>query len=152
MLLPIMASAETVEIDGIWYNLLSWANEAEVTYNPNIGRYLGSYSGSIEIPASVTYNEVEYSVTNIGDDAFRKSTGLVSITIPNSVKSIGQSAFSDCTGLTSVIIPNSVTSTSLCAFAYCTGLISVTIPNSVTNIEWGTFTGCTALSSHYHSQ
>ena len=53
---PILASAETVEIDGIWYNLVTKAQEAEVTKNPNVGQYSGSYSGNIEIPASVTYN------------------------------------------------------------------------------------------------
>ena len=32
---PLLASAETVEIDGIWYNLIPKAKEAEVTSNPN---------------------------------------------------------------------------------------------------------------------
>ena len=41
-------------------------------------------------------------VTAIGDYAFRKATGLVSITIPRSVTSIGKSSFSACTGLTDV--------------------------------------------------
>ena len=37
MLLPMLASADAVEIDGIWYNLVPKAKEAEVTKNPNIG-------------------------------------------------------------------------------------------------------------------
>ena len=41
-------------------------------------------------------------VTAIGDYAFRKATGLVSITIPQSVTSIGKNGFSACTGLTDV--------------------------------------------------
>ena len=35
MLLPMVAGAETVEIDGIYYNLVSDTKEAEVTYMPS---------------------------------------------------------------------------------------------------------------------
>ena len=42
MLLPMMASADAVEIGGIWYNLVAKAKEAEVTKNPN-----GTYSGDV---------------------------------------------------------------------------------------------------------
>ena len=121
MLLPMMASADPVEIGGIWYNLISKGKVAEVTSNPN-GSY---YSGSIEIPASVTYSEVKYSVTSIGQFAFSGCSGLTSVTIPNSVTSIGGSAFQDCSGLTSVTIPNSVTSIGNQAFANCDELTDV---------------------------
>ena len=96
-ILPLLASAETVEIDGIWYNLISKAKEAEVTGYQN-----GSYSGSIEIPESVTRDGVEYRVTSIGDKAFYWCSGLASITIPNSVTSIGEQAFANCDELTDV--------------------------------------------------
>ena len=143
MLLPMLASADAVEINGIWYNLVPKAKEAEVTKNPN-----GSnYSGSIEIPASVTYNEVKYSVTSIGQSAFYYCTALTSVTIPNSVTSIGKYAFTYCSALTSVTIPNSVTSIDEYAFESCSGLTSVTIPNSVTSIGGGAFYGCSSLTS-----
>lgn len=47
MLLPMLASADAVEIDGIWYNLITKIKEAEVTRNPN------GYSENVEIPPSV---------------------------------------------------------------------------------------------------
>ena len=101
MLMPMMVNADPVEINGIYYNLTS-PNIAEVTSNPN------KYSGSVTIPETVTYGEVEYSVTSIGDYAFDDCFGLTSITIPNSVTSIGFGAFRNCSGLTSITIPNSV--------------------------------------------
>ena len=64
ILMPMMVNASRVEINGIYYNLTSMPNNAEVTSNPN------KYSGSVTIPETVTYGEVEYSVTSIGQFAF----------------------------------------------------------------------------------
>ena len=141
MLMPLMASADPVEIDGIYYNLVSKVKTAEVTSNPSY------YSGDVIIPKTVTYGGKEYSVTSIGGYAFSSCSGLTSVTIPNSVSSIGLGAFRDCSGLTSVIIPNSVTSIGDYAFEYCSGLTSVTIPNSMTSIGWRVFSNCTGLTS-----
>ena len=141
MLMPLMASADPVEIDGIYYNLVLKAKTAEVTSNPSY------YSSDVIIPKTVTYGGKEYSVTSIGGYAFSSCSGLTSVTIPNSVSSIGLGAFRDCSGLTSVIIPNSVTSIGDYAFEYCSGLTSVTIPNSVTSIGIAAFQYCSGLTS-----
>ncbi len=96
MLLPILANADAVEVDGIWYNLIPKAKEAEVTSNPN------KYSGDIVIPPSVTYNGQPYSVTSIGEQAFSNCFRLTSVTIPHSVTGIGSEAFGNCENLTDV--------------------------------------------------
>ena len=116
ILLPMVASAETVEIDGIWYNLVSKTKQAEVTRNPD---KQSKYTGDVIIPESVSYENMNYSVTSIGYMAFNKCSGLTSVTIPSSVKSIEESTFTDCKGLTSVTIPNSVVSIGGYAFFGC---------------------------------
>ena len=144
MLLPMVVSADSVEIDGIWYNLVPKAMQAEVTSNPNSQI---KYYGNVKISASVNYEGTEYSVTSIGARAFLSCGGLTSVTIPNSVISIGENAFEYCVGLTSIIIPNSVISIGSQAFQNCSGLTSVTIPNSVTSIESYVFHKCLGLTS-----
>ena len=142
-LLPIVANAQDpVEIDGIWYNLIVKARQAEVTKKPS-----RSYSGEVNIPASFTYDGKEFSVTSIGEYAFQYCSGLTSVTIPNSVTSIGYRAFESCRGLTSITIPNSVTNIGESAFSGCSGLTSITIPNSVTSIGYYAFDGCSSLTS-----
>ena len=48
-LLPMVAHADAVEIDGIYYNLITKGKVAEVTSNPN------RYSNSVDIPDKVSY-------------------------------------------------------------------------------------------------
>ena len=158
--IPMLANAETVEIKGIWYNLVPKAKEAEVTWNPNAGHYSGFYSGSVEIPISVTHNDIEYIVTSIDEFAFEFCSGLKSISIPPSVKFIGEHAFWGCSGLTSVaindiaawcnIIFDGDSSNPLqCGHLYFDGkeITNLIIPTGVTSISSSAFSGCIGLKS-----
>ena len=137
---------EHVQIGDLYYNLDAINQTAEVTYQEAYG---SSYTGltTANIPASMAYNFVTYSVTRIGERAFCRCTDLTSVTIPNSVTSIGHSAFESCSGLTSVTIPNSVTNIEVAAFWGCSGLTSIEIPNSVTTIGNQAFEYCSGLTS-----
>ena len=150
LLLALTSWANGTEIDGIYYELNNSTNKASVTFTGVYGSYnpnSTAYTGSITIPASVTYDGTVYSVTTIGYGAFIRCTGLTSISIPASVTTIGDWAFSDCTGLTSLTIPASVTTIGVGAFQDCKGLTSITIPSSVTTIGDQAFLGCTGLKS-----
>ena len=147
LLAGISVSAYTFESDGLYYNILSEKDRTVEVTHRNSQHNRGYVSGNIEIPRKVLYDKKTYTVTSIGEYAFKSCSGLTSVTIPNSVTDIGYQAFSGCYGLTSVTIPNSVTSIGSKAFEYCSKLTSVTIPNSVTSIESGAFSGCSALTS-----
>ena len=150
-LLALAASVGTVfasvEINGLYYNLNAEDQTAEVTSQNGKSPYWSTSINSANIPEYVTYGDITYNVTSIGDYAFSDCTGLTSLTIPNSVTSIGKKAFSTCIALTSVSIGNGVTSIGDLAFYNCRGLTSVTIPNSVTCIGEVAFHDCTSLAS-----
>ena len=84
-------------VDGINYNITSTEESTVEITN-------GIYEGKIVIPETVEWNGNEYSVTRIGDFTFNpNSSGLTSITIPNSVTSIGKYNFDGCEKLTEII-------------------------------------------------
>ena len=112
-LFPLFAFADAVEIDGIYYKLISKAKVAEVTTNPN------KYSGVVEIPSSIVYGETEYDVKTIGTSAFYYCTGVTSIIMPNSIKTIGRCAFQYCTNLETIVIPEGVEELPSNVFQYC---------------------------------
>ncbi|MBR5717283.1 MAG: leucine-rich repeat domain-containing protein [Bacteroidales bacterium] len=140
ILLPFAASAYDAKIDGIYYYLKSDSKEAEVTDGPI------KYSGSVDIPATVIYDDVEYKVTTIKEYTFWECSKLTSVSIPNSVNTIKPFAFGNCS-LTSITIPNSVKAIEYRAFYYCESLVSITLPESMTSIGDGVFVGCSSLTS-----
>ena len=121
--MSMAANAEVIEYrtdDGFKYNLDTEEKTAE----------LAKFSGSqkkVVIPESVTYNDVTYSVTSLGNACFNGCSSLTSITIPSSVTSLGDRCFNGCKSLTSIDIPSSVTSLGLSCFRGCSSLESITV-------------------------
>ena len=111
---------------------------ATVTYNTTTAP--GTYSGDVVIPSTVEYNEHTYTVTKIGADAFKNSTGLTSVTIPTSITTI-EKAFNNCTSLTSITIPSSITTMITGAFSGCNSIttINYNATNNSTNYSSGQF-------------
>ena len=136
-------TAQTVEGVEMTFKIISAADKTCQVGNNSSAAIATATSGIVTIPQVIN----GLTVTAIGDRAFSYSSGLTSITIPNSVTSIGYEAFAHSSGLTSITIPNSVTTIGDGAFWRCFGLTSVTISSSVTSIESNAFSYCKSLMS-----
>ena len=168
LLCSAVINAHDFEVDGIYYNILSSEDKTvEVTFRGNYDSSFDEYTGTVVIPVSVKYNELDYSVTSIGKSAFAYCDALTSITIPNSIKSIGHLAFDGCDALVSVYISDLSAWCNIDfystrgvggglpgEFAYCRAnplyyannlylngdlLTNVVIPNDITNIKDAAF-------------
>ena len=105
LLSSIPISAHDFEVDGIYYDIRSYApNDACVTFRGELHENYNTYVGNVVIPPTVTYNGITYPVTEIDYYAFDNCPSLTSITIPNSIIVIDRDAFTACFGLTEVNI------------------------------------------------
>jgi len=120
MLLPMVASAYDVEIDGIYYNVVAKAKVAEVTYGEN------KYSGVVNIPSTITYNGIECTVNSLGPGAFTECYDLTSLRINEGVETIKSGCLQVVRKLESVYIPKSLKSIADWNFTY-TGEVNVYI-------------------------
>ena len=153
-------NAEIVS-NGIKYKLYP-SKKAEVLKN--------DYSGDIIIPETVTYNNITYKVTSLGEDCFEDCSSLTSINLPSSITSLGSYCFSGCSSLTSIELPSGITSfgrrcffncgnlksvyladgiTSLgeSCFEWCSSLTSINLPSGITSLGESCFDGCSSLTS-----
>lgn len=110
--------------------------------------------GVIDIPDTVTKDNIDYTVTAIGDSAFESfptPTNVSSVFIPATVRSIGDSAFSYCNALTTVTFAegSQLKSIGLAAFYGTEQLYpkfkEIKIPDSVDTIGSGAFFYCQNL-------
>lgn len=99
----------------------------------------------LTIESSISSNGKNYTVTEIGNWAFKEWNTLTEVTLPNTVEIIGFHAFFNCSNLTKVIIPEGVRKIGQNAFNGCSQLTSITIPSTIENMNTA-FSGNTALS------
>ena len=102
-------------------------------------------TGTLTIPESIIVNGIEFSVTAIGEQAFKDCSGLTgTITIPSSVTTIGDGAFQGCSGFTGTLtIPSSVTSIGTWAFSSCSGFTGIVVENG--NPQYDSRNNCNAI-------
>ena len=88
------------EVDGIYYKKLNSSTVAVTFKDADFNSYLGV----VVIPETVSYQGVNYAVTEIGKYAFLNCDNLISVSVPCSVTSIAQNAFNGCDALHNLII------------------------------------------------
>ena len=159
---------DVYEVDGILYKRDPVAQTAEVTRtsSTNSTAQLNYVSGDVVIPETFTDDHgITYTVTGIGEAAFRDCRNLRTMTLPRTITQIGAEAFSLTYNLQSINFPDgllsigydafldaslrtvvltNVNSLGDGAFARCTKLQEVELP-ALAEIKMNTFSGCTAL-------
>lgn len=152
LLCSIAANAKVLithdfEVDGIFYKKSIFnKEEVEVTFKgEDSDSYSNEYSGEVNIPSTVTYNDVTYRVTSIGQKAFRECTELISVNIEANITTIESEAFYRCANLTHINIPSSTISIGATAFFGCSSLESVIIPEDLNEIGNSAFSDCSSL-------
>jgi hypothetical protein len=133
-------------VDGIRY-VTKGDNSNEVYVAPlEEGVYGPKYrevAKVIEIPSQVEFANKIYTVTGIGQYAFRDSK-MPSVTIPETVKDIDYAAFKN-SKMTSIVIPSTVQYIKDSAFLCCENLTEIDVPGSVAYIEDSAFGYCKNL-------
>lgn len=99
----------------------------------------------LTIESSISSNGKNYTVTEIGNWAFKEWNTLTEVTLPHTVEIIGFQAFFNCSNLTNVTIPEGVRKIGQTAFNGCSQLTSITIPGTIENMNTA-FSGNTALT------
>ena len=137
--LSISASAETTS-SGFVYTVSG--TTATIT----------GYTGSSEyltIPSTITNNGVTYTVTSLGQNAFRENSTIKRVYISSGIQNIGQMCFYKCSNLTYISIPNTIQRMYSYCFQLCKNLTTVSFASNsiLTEIPSGCFSGCSSLAS-----
>ena len=104
--------------------------------------------GPLVIPETVTFGEIDYTVTAIGDCVFSFCSGLTgNLELPSTIKRIGSSAFKCCSGLKGILVmPDSLEVIGNYAFLGCSGFTALVLNNGLREIGEGAFGLCENLS------
>lgn len=102
---------------------------------------------SITIPASISHQGINYSVTAIAPEAFAHCRRLTSVGGGENLRSIGEGAFAGCEQLQVFDCPGGLQAIGDYAFSGCVRLENVSLPHALTILPWGAFFGCSMLKT-----
>lgn len=128
-----------IVVDGIAYNLDLDNMTASVVEKSDPS----SYSGNMSIPSTITANGREFTVNEIHQMAFFKSS-ITGVNLPNTITFIDYEAFRGCKNLKTIKFPNSLEFIQSYSFGE-SGLETVSIPPSVTTVSVNSFIDCENL-------
>ena len=144
----------------LYYNVIDEENHYVALTFPNSANPTAPWEGYIQptgnlvLPSTVTNESVTYTVTQVGERAFRGCSGVTGVTIPSTVTVIDNYAFYGNNMTGQLIIPNSVITIGAQAFddAYNNpGNVELTIGEGVTSIGYAAFDMYALSSVHFNA-
>lgn len=125
---PAQADDTVYKVGGINYQILTETTAMVAEQDGNEETLLGA----ITIPATVSINGKDYTVTEIDGTAFKDCAGITSMTLPTTITTIGFQAFNGCTNMTACNLEDTkITELAVSTFLYCRSLKTITIPATV---------------------
>ena len=147
--LPILASIpepnETFQSGDLLYSIIS----TDPPHVSVVGHVDGENAqGELDIPSTVDYEGTTYTVTEIGEWAFKNCVGLTGqFAIPSTIDTIQQGAFYGCSGFTGTLdLSFSTVAFKENVFRECSGFMELYLPLFISEIPRGLFCGCSGLT------
>ena len=154
------ASAYDFSYNGLVYKITNAsAKTVMLTYEKyyadgNSNKRYDELNGIVDVPETVRYNNVTYTVTAVDNNALRSCKDFIELRIPATVTSIGTSAFQNCTGVAKIVFKapsGSVQPQPLVigdnAFNKCQAVTEITLPTWTSSIGNNVFQNCSELTS-----
>ena len=133
-------------VDNLKYKVLTEDTGSNTGTVALVGYPYGSEpTGTLTVAETVSNGGIDYTVTEIGYEAFGWGSGLTDVIISNSVETVGKDAFAFITTLANVTLGSSVKTIGDGAFQYLK-MTDIHLPQSVEVIGKDAFYGCENLT------
>lgn len=148
-----MAAQDAFTVDGYNYEVISTEN-----HTAKFTRWIGGEGSAkfeqeqhLVIPSSVTYNNVEYTVTEIGD--WMHDNIMSELTIPATVSAIDESAFEGCENLTTIHFASTANNLVIGASSFqgCIRLAQFSFPEGLVSVGESAFANTSVATSELYT-
>ena len=116
-----LAIGDVFEVDGIFYK----KTDAEIC---ELAGKKSDSSNMILIPTMVEYNTQQFTVTTIGNNAFKDDSTLTAVIIPTSIVHIGNQAFAGSSVMSIAMLDSIPPTTGDAIFDNCSSLAAIYVP------------------------
>lgn len=142
--MPLQAHDFTAKLKGgqtLYFNITDTVKHTvELTYQGKIrDQHENLPEGRLEIPRTVKFKDVIYTVTAIGPKAFSGAAQLEALVIPATVEKICDFAFEDCSKLRAILFPGSPVEFGEGVFYRCPAIENLSFGSDWKEINLGVF-------------
>ena len=142
--LPVQAHDFTAKLKGgqtLYFNITDTVRHTvELTYEGKIrDNHENLPVGRLELPRTVKFKDVVYTVTAIGPKAFSGAAELETLVIPGTIVKIHDFAFEDCSNLQAILFPGSQVEFGEGVFYRCPAIENISFGSEWKEINLGVF-------------
>ena len=102
---------------------------------------------SVSISSNITINNKSYTVTKVGEKAFKQCLNISSIQLPSTIESFEKESFAYCNSLETITMPSNLKEIGNNAFEHCVQLTNISLPTNLTKIGSNAFKNCEGITT-----